>query len=124
MNFEGTLRCKLGGDSEKDKEYYEEIRVSYDKTIKTADFETEKVHNESTVVVNWRISGIERMIISQILSNQLQFSTLMQLVYQGKVTKTYFDSTNKANEMALSMLIDKAKSVIPDFDIEKYVHLV
>lgn len=98
----------------------ETIRVVFRKTVLKAKYETEVYEAETAVDVE-NITGIERMIISHVVLGQLEYSLLLKLVLSGKVSKEEFDTATKQTEYGIKLLVDKAKSLGVEVDLEKYI---
>jgi hypothetical protein len=104
MNMQDILKNKVDNEGE-------EITVSYEKKINVKQYETETLSASTSLKLNRKVSGMERVYIETLLSAQLEYSIFVQAGYRGYVTQTELSNRIKEIETSMTAIVAKAESV-------------
>lgn len=88
----------------------ETIRASYKKTVLIRQYETEVIEMETTLTMDKKLTGAERMFISAALQVQLEYTAYCQLAFKGLITQTELNSRKTELESGLQAIKTKAEN--------------
>lgn len=106
------LSSKLG---EKDSK----LKITFKKTIKVREYETEVIEATNEIDVDSSISGIERVFISEILKVQLEYTIYVDLLARDMVTQHEFDERVQDINNTIWLLMQRASEL--RIDVGKYI---
>ena len=88
-----------------------EIAVTYKRVVNLGNYSS-KTYSHSTVVsVDKYISGIERDVLSAILSAQLEFACLSQMYVNNEMSKEEFDNEKNRLSGYIKSMLKKAEGM-------------
>lgn len=90
------------------------VRVSFKKTVQTAQFESEVYMADLTLDYVNQVSGDVREVIAAIASSQLEFQVLTNLLYKGLVTAKDFTEKSTMLSNQINAFLDKLEKVNPE----------
>lgn len=106
------LTCRLGETDSK-------LRVTFKKTVKVREYETEVTEVTNEITVDEEITGMERIFIGEIIKCQSEYLIYIDLYERGTVTKDEYMAKRKVIEETLQTLLDRAAGV--GVDVSKYI---
>lgn len=109
---DNMLTCTLG-------ETDSDLKITYKKTVKVREYETEVTEVTNEIRIDKEISGMERIFISEILKCQSEYCVYIDLLEAGLVTKDEYMIKRNEIEAKLSTMKQRAKSV--GVNVDKYL---
>ncbi len=89
-----------------------EIRATYKKTVNVKQYETEVVELETTLKIDRKLTGGERMLISALLQVQLEYTAYCQLAFKGLVTPDQLALRKRTLEEGVNAIKQKAEDIL------------
>lgn len=114
LSLDKIMEASLGEISNK-------ISVTFKKTVLIRDYETEVIEATNIVEFDHNLSGIERMFVSAIIEVQMEYTTYINLLTKGLITKGVFEQRKKNLEEALYSIKYKADQILGAGVIDKYL---
>ena len=109
---DNMLTCRLGETDSK-------LKVTFKKTVKVREYETEVIEATNEVTVGSELSGMERVFISEILKCQMEYMVYIDLLKRGTVTEHEYTEKRLMIEDTLQTMVQRAASV--GIDVSKYI---
>jgi len=106
------LTCKLG-------ETESSLKVTFKKTVKVREYETEVTEVTNEIKIDDSITGMERIFVAEILKSQAEYVMYIDLYERGTVTKDEYMVKRKTIEDTLRTMIDRANGL--NIDVSKYI---
>lgn len=110
--IDNMLTCRLG-------ETNSDLKVTYKKTVKVREYETEVIEATNELRIDREINGMERIFISEILKSQAEYMVYIDLLERGTVTQDEYIIKRKEIEETLQAMIERAATV--GIDVSKYI---
>ena len=105
LTMDKILGASLGEDES-------QVRASFKKTVFIRQYESEVMELETTLKLDKPITSVERMVLSSILSIQLEYTAYVQLAYKGLVTVSELDARRDSLEKAFLALKSKGEQIL------------
>lgn len=106
------LTCKLG-------ETESSLKVTFKKTVKVREYETEVTEVTNEIKIDDSITGMERIFVAEILKSQAEYVMYIDLYERGTVTKDEYMVKRKTIDDTLRTMIDRANGL--NIDVSKYI---
>lgn len=111
LSMDDIMRASFGSS--------EDISCAVKKTINIRQYESEVVEYETTLKVEEKISGAERMLIAAILEAQLEYNLYINLHLKGFITNTEINDRREELIRNVSLIKEKAEEVL-GVSMDKY----
>jgi hypothetical protein len=115
FNMDSIMNASFGEVSNK-------LTVTFKKTILVRDYETEVIEATTSVELDGKVRGIERMFISALLEAQMEYTVYCNLAVKGIATATQLAEKKKCLEEAVYAIKFKADSLLGAGVIDKYIN--
>lgn len=96
-----------------------DITVKFKKTIQIRQYESEVIEREATIKITEAISGIERMLISEFLSLQLEYMAYTELYGKQLVSATEFETRRNELTTIANTIYTKASNIVGEDRVSK-----
>ena len=103
-------------------EVYNELTVTFKKTVLLRQYETEVLESTTSVKLDHPITGIERMFITAMLEIQMEYTAYVNLASKGIVTQSQLLQRKQMLEEGLFNIKYKADSILGAGVIDKYIN--
>lgn len=114
IDMNKVMEASLGEVSNK-------ITVTFKKTVLIRDYETEVIEATNSVEFDRPLIGIERMFVSAIIETQMEYTTYVNLMSKGLITKSEFATRKQTLEETLFSIKYKADQILGEGFIDKYL---
>lgn len=114
IDMNKVMEASLGEVSNK-------ITVTFKKTVLIRDYETEVIEATNSVEFDRPLIGIERMFVSAIIETQMEYTTYVNLMSKGLITKSEFATRKQTLEETLFSIKYKADQILGEGVIDKYL---
>ena len=114
IDMNKVMEASLGEVSNK-------ITVTFKKTVLIRDYETEVIEATNSVEFDRPLVGIERMFVSAIIETQMEYTTYVNLMSKGLITKSEFATRKQTLEETLFSIKYKADQILGEGVIDKYL---
>ena len=104
INMDNIMSASLYDDSNS-------LRVVFKKTIQKRQYEPEVIEVETTVNLDGRLLGPERMLILAIIAAQVEYTAMVNLVYKGQISPEELDERKRALVNSVNALKEKAEKL-------------
>ena len=88
------------------------MTVNFKKTVLIRDYETEVIESTTTLTLDKKLTGIERMFIHALLEVQMEYTVYINLLCKGTVTQTAFNQHKSCLEMSVNVIKNKMDSLL------------
>ena len=114
IDMNTVMEASLGEVSNK-------LTVTFKKTVLIRDYETEVIEATNSVEFDKPLIGIERMFVSAIIETQMEYTTYVNLMSKGLITKSEFATRKQTLEETLFSIKYKADQILGEGIIDKYL---
>ena len=114
IDMNKVMEASLGEVSNK-------LTVTFKKTVLIRDYETEVIEATNSVEFDKPLIGIERMFVSAIIETQMEYTTYVNLMSKGLITKSEFATRKQTLEETLFSIKYKADQILGEGIIDKYL---
>lgn len=114
IDMNKVMEASLGEVSNK-------LTVTFKKTVLIRDYETEVIEATNSVEFDKPLIGIERMFVSAIIETQIEYTTYVNLMSKGLITKSEFATRKQTLEETLFSIKYKADQILGEGIIDKYL---
>ena len=115
VSMENIMKASLG-------EVGNKLTVTFKKTILVRDYETEVVEATTSVDLDEKLTGIERMFVTILLQAQMEYTSLINLATKGIVTGTQLTDKKKSLEESVTAIKLKAEELLGVGAVDKYIN--
>lgn len=105
LNMDNIMKASFGEASDT-------LRATFKKTVLIKQYETEVIELETTIKIDEKLTGAERMFITAMMQVQLEYTAYIQLAMKGLITQTELNNRRLQLEESLQALKTKAESVL------------
>lgn len=99
-----------------------DLTVNYKKTVLIRDYETEVIEASTTIKVEGKLTGVERMFITALIEAQLEFTVYSNLFFKGLVTEAALKQRKKELEQEVFFIKTQADSILGTGKVDKYIN--
>ena len=114
IDMNKVMEASLGEVSNK-------LTITFKKTVLIRDYETEVIEATNSVEFDKPLIGIERMFVSAIIETQMEYTTYVNLMSKGLITKSEFATRKQTLEETLFSIKYKADQILGEGIIDKYL---
>jgi len=113
LSMDDVLSARFGND-------LSTINVTFKKTVKIREYETEVIEASSSVKIEENATGIERMLATSLLTAQLEYAVYTSLRAKGRVADTEFKNHTLDIERDINLVAAKYEALTGENPLPKY----